>query len=169
MSDREQHRGDLATKPFAGGCRADERGAAVAGNVRITTSWDDGHVLDHKVANLLDTYDLPGTFYVAPRNVELRPRDRIGPRGARSLGERFEIGAHTRSHLRLPALSLAAAREEVVSGKAELEDILGQAVRSFCYPGGAYRPEHVALAREAGFTVARTVTHYATSASPPLE
>lgn len=137
--------------------------------VFVTTSWDDGHVLDHKVANLLETYDLPGTFYVATQNVELRPRDRLGPHGTRSLAERFEIGAHTRLHLRLPTLSLAAARQEIVSGKAELEDAIGGEVRSFCYPGGSYRPEHVTLVRAAGFTVARTVKRYSTVASPPLE
>ena len=137
--------------------------------VFVTTSWDDGHVLDHKLANLLESYDLPGTFYVATRNVELRPRDRVGPYGTRSLAERFEIGAHTRQHLRLPTLSLAAARQEIVSGKAELEDAIGGEVRSFCYPGGSYLPAHVNLVRDAGFTVARTIKRYSTVASPPLE
>src|SRR5438477_127046 len=33
----------------------------------LTTSWDDGHVLDFKVADLLSKYDLTGTFYI-PRN-----------------------------------------------------------------------------------------------------
>jgi peptidoglycan-N-acetylglucosamine deacetylase len=56
------------------------------------------------------------------------------PHGTRSLAERFEIGAHTRLHLRLPTLSLAAARQEIVDGKAELEDFIGREVRSFCYP-----------------------------------
>ena len=137
--------------------------------VLVTTSWDDGHVLDHKIANLLDTYDLPGTFYVATQNVELRPRDRLGPQGTRSIAERFEIGAHTRLHLRLPTLSLAAAREEIVGGKKDLEETIGREVQSFCYPGGLYCAEHVRLVRDAGFCVARTVKRYSTAASPPLE
>ena len=45
------------------------RDGAARGAVFVTTSWDDGHVLDHKVANLLESYDLPGTFYVATQNV----------------------------------------------------------------------------------------------------
>lgn len=29
----------------------------------ITTSWDDGHPLDLKIAELLDKYGINGTFY----------------------------------------------------------------------------------------------------------
>ncbi len=137
--------------------------------VFVTTSWDDGHVLDHAVADLLATYDLAGTFYVATRNVEIRPPDRLGDSGVRALAERFEIGAHTRLHLRLPTLSSADARQEIQAGKTELEDIIGREVRSFCYPGGRYDREHVDMVRDAGFVVARTVRRYSASASPLLE
>lgn len=150
----------MSIRPWDGGMRRP---------VFVTTSWDDGHVLDHKVADLLETYGLAGTFYVASHNVEVRPRDRLGNRGTLLLAGRFEIGAHTRLHLRLPTLSLAVARHEVADGKTDLEDVVGRAVRSFCYPGGAYLPEHVTLVRDAGFTVARTVRRYSTVASPPLE
>jgi peptidoglycan/xylan/chitin deacetylase (PgdA/CDA1 family) len=137
--------------------------------VFVSTSWDDGHVLDHKVANLLEAYALHGTFYVPAQNVQIHPRDRLGPSGIRSLAERFEIGAHTRRHLRLTTLSLADAREEIIGGKAELEDAISREVRSFCYPWGSYCGEHVDLVREAGFCVARTVKRYSTVASPLLE
>ncbi len=30
----------------------------------ITTSWDDGHPLDFRVAELLSKYGLRGTFYI---------------------------------------------------------------------------------------------------------
>ena len=30
----------------------------------ITTSWDDGHPLDFRIAELLSEYRLRGTFYV---------------------------------------------------------------------------------------------------------
>jgi peptidoglycan/xylan/chitin deacetylase (PgdA/CDA1 family) len=148
---------------------SDHSDKGAVGGVVVTTSWDDGHVLDHTLADLLAAYDLPGTFYVAPRNVELRPQDRLGVAGTRAIAERFEIGAHTRLHLRLPTLSLADAREEIAAGKAELEDTIGRDVRSFCYPGGRYAHEHVGLVGEAGFAVARTVKRYATVAAPLLE
>ena len=38
--------------------------------VLVTTSWDDGHILDIKLASLLRLYNLKGTFYIAPYNKE---------------------------------------------------------------------------------------------------
>jgi hypothetical protein len=46
--------------------------------VFVTTSWDDGHILDHKLASLLHDYRLRGTFYIAPKNVELAQQLRQG-------------------------------------------------------------------------------------------
>jgi peptidoglycan-N-acetylglucosamine deacetylase len=140
-----------------------------SGGVLVTTSWDDGHVLDHELAGLLETYDLPGTFYVATHNIELRQRERLGLRGVRSLAERFEIGGHTLTHLRLPTLAPEHARREIVEGKDELEQALSVPLRSFCYPGGEYRPEHPAMVREAGFAGARTVVRGVTAPTPRYE
>lgn len=67
-----------------------------------------------------------------------------------------EVGAHTRNHARLTALEEAAARTEIVQGKAELEDWLGCTVDHFCYPYGEYTDVHVAIAREAGFHTTTT-------------
>ena len=40
--------------------------------------------------------------------------------------------------------------------KAALEVLLGAPVRHFCYPYGEYTPEHVAMARQAGFQTVTT-------------
>src|ERR1700740_1092570 len=82
----------------------------------VTTSWDDGHILDRKLAGLLEDYGLSGTFYIAPRNIELRPQDRLRSRDLQALARPFEIGGHTLTHLRLTALPDAAARREIVEG-----------------------------------------------------
>jgi peptidoglycan/xylan/chitin deacetylase (PgdA/CDA1 family) len=135
--------------------------------VWVTTSWDDGHASDARLAALLDRYDMPGTFYVAPRSVELARHERLGRDALLALAERFEIGGHTLTHRRLTSLSRAAAAEEIRAGKDELEQALGARLRSFCYPGGRYGADHVALVREAGFTVARTVRRNVTA--PPSD
>ncbi len=67
-----------------------------------------------------------------------------------------EIGAHTRHHVHLPALDAATARDEVAGSKAVLETLLQRPVQHFCYPYGEYKPSHVAMVREAGFTTATT-------------
>lgn len=129
----------------------------MTGPVLVTTSWDDGHVLDTRLAELLAARGLQGTFYVAPENIEFPAREMLSPSALRDLAGRFEIGGHTLRHRRLTTLTLAQADAEIKDGKARVEELIGQPVTSFCYPGGRYRPEHAALAKQAGFRCARTV------------
>jgi peptidoglycan-N-acetylglucosamine deacetylase len=137
--------------------------------VFVTTSWDDGHVLDHQLAGMLESHGLPATFYIAPLNVEIPARERIGDRGTRSLAERFEIGGHTLRHVRLTGMPPAVAQQEILDGKDYLEELLGKQLSSFCYVGGLYGPEHVGMVRQAGFRVARTVIRHDTALSPAME
>ncbi|MFJ3640251.1 polysaccharide deacetylase family protein [Streptomyces sp. NPDC090108] len=138
--------------------------------VVVTTSWDDGHRLDPRLADLLDEHGVAATFYIAPRNIEFDAADLLPPSGVRELADRgFEIGGHTLSHQRLPLIPDAAAREEIEAGKSALEDITGGAVTSFCYPRGEYRPVHVRQAAQAGFTFARTVVRGSLGSGRPME
>jgi peptidoglycan/xylan/chitin deacetylase (PgdA/CDA1 family) len=132
------------------------------GTVYVTTSWDDGHQLDLRMAAELAARGVAGTFYLAPECRELPTSRRLGPKGTRELADRFEIGAHTLTHPRLPELPPDRAREEIRAGKEALEGIIGRAVTSFCYPYGAYAEEHPAMVRAAGFATARTVERFRT-------
>lgn len=134
-------------------------------NVIVTTSWDDGHELDSKLADELDQYGFAGTFYISQQSREIPPTKRMSATNLRELAQRFEIGSHTLTHLPLPRLSAVEAEREINHGKEGLEEILGQAVTSFCYPYGAYRAPHVSLVREAGFLAARTIRRFCTE--PP--
>jgi peptidoglycan/xylan/chitin deacetylase (PgdA/CDA1 family) len=135
----------------------------------VTTSWDDGHRLDVRLAEMLVENHLLGTFYVAPLSAEIAPRDRLSRSAIELLSDQFEIGAHTVTHRRLTTLGEAVAREEIVGGRYYLEDVTGNPVDSFCYPGGAFGPEHVRLVRDAGFTYARTIRRFAlNSGTDPL-
>jgi peptidoglycan/xylan/chitin deacetylase (PgdA/CDA1 family) len=135
--------------------------------VRVTTSWDDGHQLDARLAAELAEHGFAGTFYVAPRSAEIPPGRRLSPAALQDLAGRFEIGAHTLTHPRLTRLPLPAAAREISQGKAAVQDIIGREVTSFCYPYGAYREEHVAAVRAAGFRVARTISRFCTG--PPAD
>lgn len=72
----------------------------------------------------------------------------------------IDIGAHTVSHPILTSLDDATALTEIVTGKEQLEAILGKAVRLFAYPNGKvgldFDERHVAMVREAGFDAAFT-------------
>lgn len=67
-----------------------------------------------------------------------------------------EVGAHTRHHVNLQKCEPAICREEMALGRAELESVTGSAVAHFCYPYGRYAPEHVTMARQAGFATVTT-------------
>lgn len=70
----------------------------------------------------------------------------------------MQIGAHTVTHPILAGMDAAAARQEIVQSKRDLESILGERVSLFAYPNGKpaedYSHESVDLAREAGFDAA---------------
>ena len=120
----------------------------------VTTSWDDGHAVDLRIAELLNSRGLPGTFYVPIQN-EGKPT--LGRAQIRSLScGRFEIGSHGLSHRVLTELSTEEVRQEATSSMRVLEDILGSRVQSFCYPKGRYHRWTQNCVREAGYSGART-------------
>ncbi len=67
------------------------------------------------------------------------------------------IGCHSHNHPDLTVLSMAEVHREVVVSKRILEDALGERVRAFCYPYGAWDGRIASVVREAGFDIAFTV------------
>jgi len=118
----------------------------------VSTSWDDGHPLDLRVADLLSRYGLTGTFYV-PRHVSWPT---MTEREIRELSLRFEVGAHTLDHVLLDRVGDDEARNQLLGSRQWIEDVTGKPCRIFCFPGGKYRREQLPLLRESGFEAART-------------
>src|SRR5467141_345594 len=87
----------------------------------ITTSWDDGHPLDLRVAELLTKYGLRGTFYV-PRTAE---HGTMTTAQIRELNAAFELGAHTLHHVVLTGATRQEAWQEIAGSKSWLEDNAG--------------------------------------------
>lgn len=69
-------------------------------------------------------------------------------------GGLIDIGSHTLTHPDLTTLQEASLREEIVQGKAALEEMTGRPVKCFAYPFGLYNPKAVAVVRDAGFECA---------------
>jgi hypothetical protein len=124
----------------------------------VTTSWDDGHPSDMRVAELLARHGLAGTFYVPTRNSEGRPV--LGAADIRALSSGFEIGGHGWDHVVLTGLSRADVRVQVSQNKAWLEDLLGARLRGFCHIRGAWSRETADEVRAQGFAYARAVTGF---------
>ena len=126
--------------------------------VFLTTSWDDGHPLDERLADLLAVHDVPATFYVPRRNVEGRPV--LSDTAIRKLHDGFEIGGHTLDHKYLHRLDRNEVERQVAGCKSWLEDLVGQGIAGFCYPGGKTSAAARASVRRAGFEYARTVESF---------
>lgn len=123
-----------------------------ANMLKITTSWDDGDVLDIRLSRLLSKYGVKGTFYISQNYRE----NRLSEFDIVDISKIHEIGAHTVSHLDLRTLSTDDKRDEVRKNKEWLQRILGAEVKMFCYPRGLYDDAVVKTVQEAGFLGART-------------
>lgn len=119
----------------------------------ITLSWDDGHPLDLRVAELMAKHGLRGTFYV-PRVAE---RKTLGGSGLRQLGGAFEIGAHTLRHTVLTFARDLEAWEEISGSKKWIEDTTGAPCLVFCPPRGRFSSTHLGMIERAGYRAVRTV------------
>ena len=118
----------------------------------ITTSWDDGDILDLRLVKLLDKYGIKGTFYISKN---YRP-NRLSENQIVDLSQKHEIGAHTLTHPDLRKLSENAELEETKGSKIWLESILNKEVSMFCYPAGFVGLNSENITRECLFIGART-------------
>ena len=125
----------------------------------VTTSWDDGDCADLKLAELLSSKGIRGTFYIP---IKYREKSLAHAELRTLASEGFEIGAHGWSHKHLWHLQPEELVHEVRPCKHVLEDILGRQVEMFCYPCGRYDTNTVRALRRAGYRGARTVRMLAT-------
>lgn len=130
--------------------------SSVSKKIKVTTSWDDGDVLDLRLANLLTKYGIKGTFYIT-KNYRA---ERLSDSNIREISKSHEVGAHTLTHPDLRTLSGSPEKlaAEISGGKQWLEEITGEPVRMFCYPKGLHDDASAAAAKNAGFLGARTTS-----------
>lgn len=130
---------------------------AASSGKQIFLSFDDNYRSWYESAELFDQLGIRATFYLntavlrdAASSQEIENYyDRVGHGGKRvplSTSELREvaagghvIGCHTHSHVLLTSLPLAEAQGEILTGKRQLEDILGSPVTHFSYPFGMRR------------------------------
>jgi peptidoglycan/xylan/chitin deacetylase (PgdA/CDA1 family) len=131
--------------------------------ILITTSWDDGDIHDLKIAEMLCSRGLKGTFYVPVRDSFVRPLSPANLRDLSSSG--FEIGAHTLTHQVLTTLLDKDMADEVEICKYKLEQWVGFEVPMFCYPNGRFNDVVLSHVKKAGYKGARTTRMLSTDLS----
>ncbi len=124
------------------------------GAFRITTSWDDGHHLDVRLADLLHAHGLTGTFYLCAEHSAFGSWDVSLARDL--LARSVEVGSHGLTHQRLPTIRASDSRREIFDSRTRIQDALGVAVDSFCYPYGAFGSRETKLVAAAGYRLGRT-------------
>jgi peptidoglycan-N-acetylglucosamine deacetylase len=128
----------------------------------ITTSWDDGHPLDFRIAELLDKYGLQGTFYIPRHN---GPQKMMTEGQVQELSRHFEVGGHTLNHVWLNRASENIWQAEIEGSRTWLKDVTGTAPVSFCFPGGVYNAASLNAVFHFGYRQART-TELLSTAEP---
>lgn len=126
----------------------------------MTTSWDDGHPLDFRLADMLEANGLRATFYIP----ESADTGTMGRGDVRHLSERFDIGAHTIHHTFLDTVDEKRAAAEIIDSKAWVEHITGRPCDLFCPPAGKHSERDLRLIRQAGYVGLRTVELMSTDA-----
>lgn len=115
-------------------------------NKAITFSFDDGVTQDARCVEILNKYDLKGTFNV---NSDLLGRegslcngfrtvshDKITPELVKKIYEGHEVAVHTLSHPLLPTLSDDEVIRQVEEDRKNLSELCGYEVIGMAYPGG---------------------------------
>ena len=135
-----------------------------AGAVAITL--DDGFADNAMLAApLLRRFGFPATVFVVSDRVgasadwdgagELAGRPLLDWPGIEELAAGgLEVGAHSRTHPRLPELAPEEAADEIVGSRDAVSARLGLPVRSFCYPYGRTSSGVVRTVAGAGFACA---------------
>ena len=108
---------------------------------------DDGFAdFAHEALPVLELLDVPSTVLVTTGYVDGRA-EWLAPLGAgdvpmmsaadiAALPDHVEVGAHGHTHAMMDLLGAGRARDELATGRATLEDIVGRPVTTVAYPHG---------------------------------
>lgn len=133
--------------------------------ITLDDGWENQYIYAYPI---LKKYKYRGIFYIYPNAIGIK-HFLLWPEVKEMMAGNMVIADHTQSHPQLPKItSLDLLKKEIAGSKAIIEKQIGQAVKDFAYPFGAYNEQSIKAVTEAGYRTARTV-HSGTreeSASP---
>lgn len=136
----------------------------------LTFSYDDGITQDKRLIDLMNQYQVRGTFnlnaglmgdtdWLSQPGIEVShykiEKDRI-----QEVYEGHEIAVHTMTHPDLPRVPEGMIAYEIAACRKELEELAGRPVRGMAYPFGTYSEKVKQVAQTCGITYARTTKQH---------
>ncbi len=125
----------------------------------LILSFDDGNILDTQIVSTLNHYHLKGTFFLHTAPLIQSSQKHIPLKLIAQLYDGHEVGSHGVSHLRLNEMNDSLLWYELNSSKDTLEKYLNKAVYSLAYPFGDYNSKTIEMAKQAGYTNARSISN----------
>ncbi len=122
----------------------------------LTFSYDDGHDTDIRLIELLNKYNMKGTFHL---NSGIYGE--LTPEKCEKIRERYaghEISCHTVSHGWPHQLHNASFVNEVLHDRLNLEKIANYPVVGMSYPFGEFDDEIIKMMSSCGIVYSRTVS-----------
>lgn len=170
---------------YRGATLSDALANRPTGRTLVVTFDDAQRSVYDRARPVMDELGVPGTVFVPTayaggdrpmgwsgydRWLGTEHEDELLCMGWDQLGELaskgWEVGSHTRSHPRLSRTADAEIEVELEGSKADVEEALGGACRSFAYPYSDYDRRAVDAAAGAGYECAVTVPRAPAEPSP---
>lgn len=131
----------------------DPRGVAHADATSgVLLTFDDGHGSNRRYAfPELARRGRRALFFVTTDFIGHRPGFCDWAELREMVQSGMALGSHGKTHRFLADLDDADARAELVVSRRTIEESIGAPVEALSFPGGRYRPQHLALARQAGY------------------
>jgi peptidoglycan/xylan/chitin deacetylase (PgdA/CDA1 family) len=118
----------------------------------VTTSWDDNDKDNMKIASVLDSFGLKGTFYIDFSDA----KEHLSDSQIRELSGKHEVGSHTWSHADMRSCDESKIQSELTESRKVLEDTTGDRIFGLAYPYGHHTYVAGKIAKECGYIFART-------------
>lgn len=106
---------------------------------KVSASWDDGCASDLRVADLMEKYEIPTTFYWPVEWHSLAHENGyipLWPDECLDILRRHELGSHTITHRHLTKISPDEAEYEIQASQALLMVLFGVKPKKFAPPRG---------------------------------
>lgn len=133
----------------------------------FTASYDDGTIFDKKLIELMDEYDIKGTFNLSSSlfgkegravidgydtDISKIPEDEI-----LKVYKNHEIAAHSYTHMKLTESDSGMVAYEIIEDRKKLERLTNRIIKGFAYPFGRYDNNVLNILKSCGINYARTV------------